>query len=459
MAAVHGGRAELAIRGGTVWSPGGAAEADLYIAGGRVIAVGGPTREAAQSIDAGGLWVMPGVVDGHVHIPDPVRSDREDFASGTAAAASNGTTFLLEHHHSAPVLDAEALARKSRYLSGRLHVDVGLIGAVHPGNIDRLAALWEAGAYAFKLFTCALHGAPAVTGDVLARALAAVASFDGLVLTHCEDEEMTAASGRELRRAGAGGGEALLAWRTLEAELSAADAMGEALRASGARAVVAHASHPAVVDRLRAARGRGARLRIESCPHYLWLTDADVRARGPWAQCTPPARSEEARLGLWRRVADREVDLISADHAPTTIEEKLAGESDIWECPFGLPGLETTLPAMLTGVAQGLVDMPTVVALMCEGPARAYGLYPCKGVLQPGSDADIVLVDPARERLVRRGEVRTKAGWSAFEGRLLTGAAVRTLVRGITVYDEGAFPAGPGHGRYVPRPRAAAGQA
>ncbi|MCY4640077.1 MAG: amidohydrolase family protein [Chloroflexi bacterium] len=447
--------AELAIRGGTVWSPAGSRRADVYLAAGRVLDVGGPSRPAATSIDARGLWVMPGVVDGHVHIPDPGRSDREDFPSGTAAAASNGTTFLLEHHHSDPVLDAGALERKSRYLSGRLHVDVGLLGAVHPGNVGGLRALWEAGAYAFKLFTCALHGAPAVTGDVLARALAEVASFDGLVLTHCEDEEITAAAGRELREAGATGGEALLAWRTLEAELAAAGAMGEALRLSGARAVIAHASHPAVVDRLRAARGGGARLLIESCPHYLWLTEDDVRARGPWAKCTPPARSEQARAGLWRLVAAREIDLISADHAPTTIEEKRAGESDIWECPFGLPGVETTLSAMLTGVAQGLVEMSTVVALMCEGPARAYGIYPRKGALRPGSDADVVIVDPRRERLVRRGEVRTKAGWSAFEGRLLTGRAVRTLVRGVTVYEEGALPAGPAHGRYVPRPGAA----
>ena len=457
--AVREEAAEVAIRGGTVWSPQGARRADLYLSGGRVLAVGGLPRRAATSIDAAGLWVMPGIVDGHVHIPDPIRSDREDFASGTAAAASNGTTFLLEHHHSAPVLDAEALAGKSRYLSGRLHVDVGLIGAVHPANVASLGALWEAGAYAFKLFTCALHGAPAVTGEVLARALQEVASFDGLVLTHCEDEEMTEASGRRLREAGATGGEALLAWRTLEAELSAAGAMAEALRASGARAVIAHASHPEVVDRLRAARDAGARLLIESCPHYLWLTDDDVRARGPWAKCTPPARSEEARAELWRRVAAREIDLISADHAPTTIEEKRAGESDIWECPFGLPGVETTLSAMLTGVAEGLVGMPAVVALMCEGPARAYGIYPRKGALLPGSDGDVVLVDPASERTVRRGEVLTKAGWSAFEGRRLTGRAVRTLVRGVTVYEEGALPAGPGHGRYLPRPGSQAGRA
>ncbi len=456
--AVREEAAELAIRGGTVWSPEGGRRADLYLASGRVLAVGGPPRPAATSIDAAGLWVMPGIVDGHVHIPDPVRSDREDFASGTAAAASNGTTFLLEHHHSDPVLDEEALSRKSRYLSGRLHIDVGLIGAVHPGNVPSLRALWEGGAYAFKLFTCALHGAPAVTGEALRRALSEVASFDGLVLTHCEDEEMTASAERRLRRSGATGGEALLDWRTLEAELAAAGAMGEALRSSGARAVIAHASHPAVVESLRAAREGGARLLIESCPHYLWLTDADVRARGPWAKCTPPARSEEARAALWRQVAAREVDLISADHAPTTIEEKRAGESDIWECPFGLPGLETTLSAMLTGVAEGLVGMPAVVALMCEGPARAYGLYPRKGALLPGSDGDVVLVDPGRQRTVRRGEVLTKAGWSAFEGRRLTGRAVRTLVRGVTVYEEGALPAGPGHGRYLPRPGSAAGR-
>ena len=447
-----GGVAELAIRGGTLWSGEGSREANLYVTGGRVIAVTDTPREAVRTIDARGLWVMPGVVDGHVHIPDPGRADREDFESGTAAAASNGTTFLLEHHHSAPVLDSSMLHAKVGYLVGRTHVDVGLIGALHPGNIESLAELWDSGVYAFKLFTCALHGAPAVVGKTLARALSTVAAFDGLVLTHCEDEEMTAAAERSLRAEGAHDGAALLAWRTLGAELAAVEAMGVALRTSGARAVIAHASHPEVVDRLLAARSLGARLLIESCPHYLWLSEDDVRARGPWAKCTPPPRPEGARRELWRRVAGREIDLLSADHAPTTIEEKRVGESDIWDCPFGLPGLETTLSAMLTGVAQGLVNMSTVVALMCEGPARAYGLYPRKGALVPGSDADVVLVDPTREREVLRGELYTKAGWSAFEGRTLIGTAVQTLVRGVTVWEDGALPAGPGHGTYLPRP-------
>lgn len=443
---------DLVIQGGRVWSSTGFQDVDLYVDDGRVVGVGRMDVQARQIIRADGLYVMPGVVDAHVHIPDPDRTDREDFPSGTAAAASNGTTFILEHHHSLPVKHVSFLREKVAYLRDRSHVDFGLIGAGHPDNLGELHALWDAGVYAFKVFTCHLHGVPAVLNDVMLRLLREVARFDGLCLIHCEDDFITGDNGRRLKAEGRLDGTAVPAWRALEAELTATAATCITARRAGARIIIAHVSHPEVLDVVRAERARGGHILAETCPQYLWLTEAVVAERGPWAKFTPPARSEDARREMWRRVARREIDLVSADHAPTTKEEKRQGESDIWECPFGLPGAETTLSAMLTGMNRGLIDMSTIVALMCEGPAKAYGLFPKKGALRIGSDADIVLVDPQRKRQIQAETIISKAGWSAFEGQEFVGAAVKTLVRGKVVWDDGVFLEGPGYGQYVPRP-------
>ena len=450
---------DLAIRGGEVWSGAGSERVDLLIDGGSIVArvaAGESGESARRTIDASGMAVLPGVIDGHVHIADPDMPHREDFTSGTGAAVSNGTTMLIEHHHSLPVKDAAYLREKAAFMQGRSHIDFGFLAHAHPDNLDELAGLWDAGIYGFKIFTCALHGAPAVLSEVMLDLFQRVAAFDGYCLIHCEDDRLTAANEARLKAAGRRDGAAISDWRSLEAELLAVSTTALLARLTGARITVAHVSHPAVLDLIARERAAGASILAESCPHYFYLTEDDVAARGPWAKFTPPARSAEAAAEMWRRLAAGEVDLISADHAPATQEEKLPGETDIWDCPFGIPGVETTLPLMLNGVADGHIDMPTVVRAMSETPAKLYGLYPRKGSLAVGADADAVIADLQTPREIHNADVRARVGWTPYDGRTIRGTPRFTVAQGRVLFEDGEVVGEASWGRYLPRPGSAA---
>ena len=213
----------------------------------------------------------------------------------------------------------------------------------------------------------------------------------------------------------------------------------ELARSSGARVVVAHASNQEVLTHARPA------CLIESCPQYLMLLEAEVLDKGSLRKFTPPARAQsQADLdAMWAALAAGSIDYISSDHAPATIEQKRAGS--IWDVHFGLPGIDTTLAALLDGAHRGLITYERVVEVYSEKPAAIYGLGPRKGSLKPGADADIVIVDPNASWTVKDSDIRSKAGWSPFSGRTFVGRAVRTFLRGEQPeVGSGRFLAGPG---------------
>lgn len=446
--------ADLVIRGSTVVDFHGRERCDLLIHGGRVAGrVTAGTGEASEVVDADGLLVLPGSVDPHVHMMDPGLTEREDFPTGTAAAAVGGVTSIVEHHRSLPfVLDAKILTEKARYLSSRSLIDFALFGGGHPDNIDQLRPMWEAGAACFKVFTCNLHGVPAVLPGRMLTLFREVASFDGLCLVHAEDEFVTAENEQRLRAEGRTDPHVIPEWRSKEAEQVAVNTVALLARISGCRVIIAHASHPAVCDLVRRERELGARVQVESCPQYFHLTEHEIEQWGPYHKFTPPARTAADRDEMWRRLEAGDIDMICADHAPSTREQKDAGRHDIWEAPFGVPGVETTYELMLTGVADGRVSLERLVAARSEAPARAYGLWPRKGNLGVGADADVVLVDPAATRVLTDEEIVAKVRWTPFAGRRVTGRIVRTYVRGRLVAELGTPVIGPGWGRFLPGP-------
>jgi dihydroorotase-like cyclic amidohydrolase len=198
-------------------------------------------------------------------------------------------------------------------------------------------------------------------------------------------------------------------------------------------------------------KDRGARLWVESCPQYFYLTDADIDQWGAFHKFTPPARSAEDRAGMWKRLEAGDIDIISADHAPSTRQQKEQGE-DIWDVPFGIPGVETTFEMMLTGAAEGRVSLERLVATRCETPARVYGLYPRKGHLGIGADADIALVDLQATRTIKDEDVVAKVGWTPYAGRTVRGRVIGSFVRGKLVATEGRPVVEPGWGRFIPGP-------
>jgi dihydroorotase (multifunctional complex type) len=441
---------DLTIRGATVVTSSGRFPADIHVHDGKIVALGTLDTSAAQVVDAGGLLAMPGVVDSHVHFMDPGEPEREDFITGSAAAAAGGVTTVIEHTHGAPVLDAEGLRRKIAHLSRRSLIDFGLGAHVWPDRLGRIHELWEAGPAYLKVFTCETHGVPAVLAGDLLRCFRAAAGFGGLLLIHCEDDAMTRERERALREAGRTDYGIIPEWRSCEAEEIAAAETAMLARLTGARVVIAHTSHPEAVDLIRRERAGGARVWVESCPQYFFLHEAEVLQHGPFRKFTPPARlrTPDDAAEMWRRLAEGDITHISTDHAPSTRAQKQGG--NIWQVPFGLPGVETTLTLMLHAAHEGWVTLERVVDALCERPARLYGLYPQKGSLLPGADADITLVDPARSRVIQDDQVISKSGWSPYAGMAVVGGPVMTFSRGRLVAQDGRPLGEPGWGRWLP---------
>ncbi len=445
--------ADLVIRGGTVATPVGTFEGDIYVQGGRILAVGRPEGLAArQTIAATGLLVMPGAVDGHVHMMDPGHTEREDFTTGTAAAAVGGATTVIEHHRTEPpVLNARLFVAKRDHLARKAVVDFCFMGGVAPDNLHELKGMWDLGAVAFKTFTCALHGVtPLLPGD-LRELFRTLATFDGITLIHAEDDSITRTNEQLLRAAGRTDYLTVSDLRSEDAELVAISTLVRLATQARARAVVAHVSLPESLHMIQAARLGGARVYAESCPQYFYLTRDDLAKKGPWCKFAPAVRGPEAVRQMWTELELGHVDVLSTDHCPFPPGEKAAGIDDIWAAPFGIPGIETTVRLMLNGVNQGKVSLGRVVQALCEAPARLYGLYPRKGCLLPGADADILLVDMAARETLSNATVVSKCGWTPYDGMPVQGKVVTTFVRGAVVAQDGKPVGEPGYGQFVGR--------
>jgi dihydroorotase (multifunctional complex type) len=421
---------------------------NVYVDEGRITRIGADREPAVQVIDGAGARLLPGMVDTHVHLMDPGEPDREDFPSGTAAAAASGVTTVLEHTHSRPVRTEGDLRAKREHLEGRSWVDFGLVSHAWPGKVEEAAGLWRAGVAYFKLFTCDTHGVPAHDAASLLEHFDRYAELDAPCLVHCEDDALTASAERELREQGRTDGMAIAEWRNALAEEVAVAEVALLARHTGARVGIAHCSSPAVASLASRERAAGAALAAEACPQYFLLRAGELAEQGTLRKFTPPARARDDRdeERMWELLREGELTFVSSDHAPSTRAQKSQG---IWDAPFGLPGLDTTMALLLDAAVRGQLTFEELVRVYSEAPARQYGLWPRKGALRPGADADLLLIDPGSERTLRNEDVRSKAGWTPYAGRRVRGRVVAAWLRGEQVADDGA-PVGERRGRFVP---------
>lgn len=424
----------MTIVGGTLVSAEGQRRGNILIDEGRFVAVG-DVDARGEVIDATGLFVMPGMVDTHVHLMDPGDTEREDFPSGTRAAAARGVTTIVEHTHSHPVRSPGDLREKRAHLDGRANVDFGLAAHVWPDRIDQIDGLEAEGISFHKIFTCDTHGVPGLAGESLRTALAAVAVADGRCLIHNEDQILTFEAERRLRRADRNDPSLLTEWRSREAELKAVGETAALVLETGVVATFAHVSSPEVLDVIEAYRDLGADIAAEACPQYFALDEDEVAEHGALRKFTPPARirDETERAAMWAAVSRGGFSHFSTDHAPSTIDQKRAG--GFWDAPFGLPGLDTTMPFLLDAALRGQMTLSDLTRLYASAPAQRYRLR--KGAIAAGVDADLVLVDPEGSWKVDDTTIISKARWSPYSGRTFRGRIVATYLRGEEVARDG----------------------
>jgi dihydroorotase len=435
-------QADLVIKNGRVAVSSSLRECAIAAKGGKITWIGpnsnAPT--APKVIDATGLLVLPGVIDVHVHMRDPGATYKEDFRSGTAAAAAGGVTTVFDMpNNTPPTKDVEALRSKMAAAEEKALVDYAFYGVLTEGNSGEIAGLLSEGVIGFKWYMADTTGQVASpSGGELSGDLSMLADAGTRVSVHAEDNEMLQDRISKLREKGRRDPVAHYESRPERVEEAAVGRAIALARKAKCDLHIAHLSSAAgamEVKKAKLARRRGG-LTAETCPQYLLLDKDDYAEKRSLMKANPSVKRKEDRLALWRAVRDGTIDMIATDHAPHTIEEKTSGAS-IFEQASGFPGLETSVALMLTCVERGLLSLSRYVQLTSSGPAKAWGLYPKKGRIGVGSDADLTIVDTKREWKIDPARFLSKAKYSPFEGFKAKGAAVYTVVRGHPVMEDG----------------------
>jgi allantoinase len=371
--------------------------------------------------------LLPGLVDSHVHVNEPGRTEWEGFASATRAAIAGGVTTIVDMPlNSIPATTTvDALHVKREAAKGQVAADVAFWGGAVPGNLDQLRPLHEAGVVGFKCFLLdsGVPEFPPLDDDGLRAALAELAPFDGLLIAHAEDADVIAAAPEPSGPSYAG----FLASRPGAAERSAISRLVAAARDTGARAHVVHLATADALPILRAAKADGVRITVETCPHYLTFAAEEVPHGATSFKCCPPIRETEHREALWRALADGEVDMVVSDHSPCTPELKRLDDGDFGAAWGGIASLQVALPVVWSGARARGLGLDAVVRWMAEAPARLAGL-PTKGAIAVGKDADLVAFAPEERWTV--GDLEHRNPVTPYAGRELHGVVRRTWLRG-----------------------------
>jgi allantoinase len=454
--------ADLLVRGRRVVCPDGIRAAAIAVLDGEIVAVEPYDTElsAARTAElAADEVLLPGLVDTHVHINEPGRTDWEGFATATSAAAAGGITTLIDMPLNSvpPTVTVSALRAKRAAAQGQCHVDVGFWGGAVPGNEAERGPLLQAGVFGFKCFTAGsgVPEFPPLDASGLALAVHQAAGLGCVLIVHAEDAAVLAAAPAASGPDYAG----FLRSRPAAAELTAITGLIELARAAAARVHVLHLSAAAALPAIAAAKRDGVPLTAESCPHYLALAAEDVPAGGTLFKCCPPVRDRANADELWTGLRSGVIDCVVSDHSPSPLPLKDPEHGDFGAAWGGIASLQLSLPVMWTQARARGCPLTDVVRWMAAAPARLAGLSR-KGQIAVGSDGDLVVFAPEEEFVVRPERLRYRHRLTPYAGQTLRGVVRRTWLRGTVAAGQGAAggePAGPGGepaGRLLSRERA-----
>jgi allantoinase len=448
---------DLYLKNGRVITESGDVYQGVAIQDGKIerLISGGAAVAAREEIDLGGKLLLPGLVDDHVHFNEPGREHWEGYTTGSMAAAGGGVTTIMEMPLNAtpPTINAQNLRSKQAAIRDKAVVDYALWGGLVDNNVAELADLHAGGVIGFKGFMSNSGVDFArINDDVLYAGLRQAKELGNLVAVHAENEWVTALLGEELRAAGRTDRAAWYESRPPATELEAIERAIYWAGVTGGRLHIVHVTLAAGMRAAQAAKAKGVKVTVETCPHYLYFDESDFVRLGPAAKCAPPLRSRDEVEALWQCVLDGLVDTIASDHSPCPWADKAPGLDNIWQAWGGISGVQSMLPVLLTeGVHKRGLSLPDLVRLTAGNPARIFGLYPRKGSLLPGADADLTVVDLDAEWELAASDLFYRHKHSAYTGSRFKGRVERTLVRGRTVYADGRFCVEPGYGQWLRR--------
>ncbi len=445
---------DLIVKGGRVYTPQGLFMGDIAVEDGKIASLsrGDAVPQADKVIDVKGNLVLPGVIDMHVHFRDPGFPEREDFESGTRAAAAGGVTTVVDMPNTVPsVTSLESLEEKRKIAGRKALVDFALVGGAGEVSAEALTSMAEGGVVAFKTFMIARFRELAASDGQMLDNFGTIAGTGLPCLIHAENEDIVS---RWMEKARAIGRVDPMAHCDFRPSIAEDEATMRTIMLAGETGVHLHICHmttKGAAEILGWAKSRGRRVTGETSANYLLLTAEAMKKFGPFAKIDPPLRGKEDQEALWRALNMGVIDVIASDHAPYPKEDKEKGWVNIFDAPSGGVGVETSLMLMLDCVDKGLLSLERLVEVSSANPAKILGFYPRKGVLTLGADADLVIVDPKKGFEIKGDRLNSKQKITAFEGRRGRGIPLTTVVRGRIIMEDGEVIGEPGYGEFLRR--------
>lgn len=455
---------DLALKNGFVVTDTEIFRSNIYVQNSKIAEISTEDKNAAQTFDIAGKYILPGCIDTHCHFRDPGATQKEDFTTGTQAAVAGGVTTVFDMPNTNPsVLSAEDLQWKADYFSQKAYADYGIWGlALGKLNLENLPKLCCAGVCAVKFFWGYAINAktkaliynynpedkdvilPPDDGEVY-EIFAQMAKTDKIIAIHAENNELIQTLTTKLKQSGKADYKALVASRPALAETMTVQTAALLAKATGAHLHILHLTSEMGVEAVRRAKADGVNITAETCPQYLFLSSKDYDKVGPMMKVYPVIKHETDRLALWQGLKDGTVDFVASDHAPHLISEK---QGELFSIPAGMCGVETMLPLMLNEVSRGKITLPFVAKVLATNAADIYALHD-KGRLAIGKDADMVVVDMQKTDTIENEKLHSKQPLTAFAGRKIQGWPIKTFLRGQLVMQDNKIIADKPCGKWI----------
>ena len=444
---------DLLIQNGNLVIEHDIVRANIGISSGKIVAVELECEllEADKRIDAAEKYVFPGFVDPHVHLNDPGMTNSEDFYTGTCAAVAGGITTVLEHPLTFPLPDnLNAFEQKKQLGLSKAISNFCLFGAFSPGKAMEIGKIIDAGAVAFKTFLVNSPEIPMLSDGELLEYMTLLSKYDIVLVVHCENNDIVEYNTKKQQVNGRIKYSDYPDGRPEIAELEAVKRICFFAEKTGCKVNIAHCSLPEAVQIVNEAKSRKVNVSVETCPQYLILNELMLDDLGVYGICNPPLRSKKNTDALWECLLRGEVDFLCSDHATYTIEEKMVGTENVFLTPAGVTGIETVFQLIFSeGVVKRNLPVAKFVELCATNAAKRFNLYPRKGRIAVGADADIVIFNPDTEWILDEKQLKQMIKWSPYHKMHLKGKVETTIVNGKIVYDKGCIQVERGSGDFV----------